>query len=57
MNLLPMQKKARAWEGFEALYAQTSQALTDDFDSVFGKAFASAYERALGETSAREKEP
>jgi type VI secretion system protein ImpI/type VI secretion system protein len=56
MNLLPMQKKARAWEGFEALYAQTSQALVDDFDSVFGKAFASAYERALGEASAREKQ-
>jgi type VI secretion system FHA domain protein len=57
MNLLPMQKKARAWESFEALYAQTSQALVDDFDSVFGKAFASAYERALGEASAREKAP
>jgi len=56
INLLPMQKKARAWESFEALYAQTSQALVDDFDSVFGKAFASAYEQALGEASSRGKE-
>jgi hypothetical protein len=27
------------------LHARTVQALTDDFDSVFGKAFARAYER------------
>jgi type VI secretion system protein ImpI/type VI secretion system protein len=56
MNLLPMQKKARAWESFVALYAQTNQALADDFDSVFGKAFASAYERALGEALSKDKE-
>jgi predicted component of type VI protein secretion system len=28
--------------------------LADDFDSVFGKAFARAYERALAEISTRE---
>jgi len=54
LNLVPAQRKARAWDAFEALYAQTSQALTDDFDSVFGKAFARAYEQALAEASARE---
>ena len=47
MTLLPAQKKARAWDAFEALHARTVQALADDFDSVFGKAFARAYERAL----------
>lgn len=57
LNLVPIQRKARAWESFETLYAQTSQALADDFDSVFGKAFAHAYERALGEALVREKEP
>jgi type VI secretion system FHA domain protein len=49
LNLVPLQRKARAWDAFEALYAQTSQALSDDFDSIFGKAFARAYERALDE--------
>jgi type VI secretion system protein ImpI/type VI secretion system protein len=55
VTLLPVQKKARAWDAYEALYAKTVQALADDFDSVFGKAFARAYERALDEAAARER--
>jgi type VI secretion system FHA domain protein len=55
LNLVPLQKKARAWEAFEELYAQTGRALVDDFDSVFGKAFAQAYERSLGEALAKVK--
>jgi type VI secretion system protein ImpI/type VI secretion system protein len=54
LNVMPMQKKARAWDAFEEAYAQTSQALVDDFDSVFGKDFARAYERALSEALAKE---
>jgi type VI secretion system protein ImpI/type VI secretion system protein len=54
LSLLPRQRKADAWEAFETLHVRTIQALTDDFDSVFGKAFARAYERALAEISARE---
>jgi type VI secretion system FHA domain protein len=54
IQLLPAQKKARAWDAYEALHARTIEALTDDFDSAFGKAFARAYERALQEVSAKE---
>jgi type VI secretion system protein ImpI/type VI secretion system protein len=54
MTLLPAQKKARAFEGFEKLHDRITRALTDDFDSVFGKAFARAYETALRDISARE---
>ena len=54
LALLSAQRKAAAWDAFEALYARISQALLDDFDSVFGKAFARAYERAVAEISARE---
>jgi type VI secretion system FHA domain protein len=43
--MLPLQRKARAFEQYEALHAKTERALADDFDSVFGKAFALAYER------------
>jgi predicted component of type VI protein secretion system len=53
MSLLPAQKKARAWDAFEALHARTVQALADDFDSVFGKAFARAYERSLRDVASR----
>ena len=56
MTLLPAQKKARAWDGYEALYTRTVHALADDFDSVFGKAFARAYERSLQEIAAKERE-
>jgi type VI secretion system FHA domain protein len=55
MTLLPAQKKARAWDAYEALFTKTVQALADDFDSVFGKAFARAYERSLQDVSAKER--
>ncbi len=54
LSLMPRQRKADAWDAFAALHARISQALMDDFDSVFGKAFARAYERALAEMSATE---
>jgi type VI secretion system FHA domain protein len=55
ISLLPAQKKARAWDAYEALYAKTVQALADDFDSVFGKSFARAYERSLQDISAKDR--
>lgn len=54
MALVPVQRKARAWDSFEKLHGRISQALADDFDSVFGKAFARAYEQALDEAKGRE---
>ena len=54
LSLVPVQRKARAWDAFEALFVQTSHALADDFDGVFGRAFARAYEQALKETRDRE---
>ncbi len=54
LRLMSGQRKADAWDAFEALHAHITQALMDDFDSVFGKAFARAYERAITEISARE---
>jgi type VI secretion system FHA domain protein len=53
LNLVTVQRKARAWDAFEGLFTQTSHALADDFDSVFGRAFARAYEQALEEARAR----
>jgi type VI secretion system protein ImpI/type VI secretion system protein len=54
LTVLPAQKKARAFEAYEKLYGEIIRALSDDFDSVFGKAFARAYETALRDISARE---
>ncbi len=54
MALLPAQKKARAFEGYEKLHDYVTRALADDFDSVFGKSFARAYEVALRDISAKE---
>jgi type VI secretion system protein ImpI/type VI secretion system protein len=54
LAVLPAQKKARAFEAYEKLYAEIVGALADDFDSVFGKAFARAYEAALRDIGARE---
>ncbi len=55
MTVLPAQRKARAWDAYEVLHSKTVQALADDFDSVFGKAFARAYERSLQDVSAKER--
>lgn len=55
-GLLPGQKQASAFEAYEALHAQVTAALTDDFDSVFGKAFARAYEQALAEAKSRPRD-
>lgn len=52
--LLASVQKARAWDAFEALYSKTVLALADDFDSVFGRAFARAYEQALCEMEDRD---
>ncbi|MBS0987604.1 type VI secretion system-associated FHA domain protein TagH [Acetobacter okinawensis] len=47
MALLPAQKKARAFDIFEKEYRTVSNGLADNFDAVFGQAFARAYETAL----------
>jgi predicted component of type VI protein secretion system len=49
-GLLASQRKVRAWDAFEAAHARLTQALSDNFDSAFGRAFARAYEQALRET-------
>lgn len=54
-GLLGAQRRAKAFELFEKLHGEISSALADDFDSVFGKAFARAYERALNEVSDRDR--
>jgi type VI secretion system protein ImpI/type VI secretion system protein len=45
--LHPAQRKARAWAAFVQRHGSITRALSDDFDSVFGKAFARAYEQAM----------
>jgi type VI secretion system FHA domain protein len=56
-GLLPVQRKARAFEAYEASHAALVRALADDFDSAFGKAFARAYEEALREAAAKPEDP
>jgi type VI secretion system protein ImpI len=53
-NLVSAQRKARAWDAFEAQYERLKKSLSDGFDSAFGKAFARAYERALTEAAVKD---
>jgi type VI secretion system FHA domain protein len=55
LQIHPAQKKARAWDAFVRLHKDVTQALSDDFDSVFGKAFARAYEEAIDKLTADRK--
>jgi type VI secretion system FHA domain protein len=54
-GMLPGAKRARAFELYEKLHGEIARAMADDFDSVFGKAFARAYEQALTEVGERER--
>ncbi len=54
-GVLAAQKRARAFELFEKLHSDITAALADDFDSVFGRAFARAYEQALREVGKRDR--
>jgi type VI secretion system FHA domain protein len=55
-GMIPAQKKAKAFEAYEKLHENVTRALADDFDSVFGKAFARAYETALRDITARDSQ-
>jgi predicted component of type VI protein secretion system len=52
LHIHPAQRKAKAWEAFVQQHRTITQALSDDFDSVFGKAFARAYEQAIEKLTA-----
>jgi type VI secretion system protein ImpI len=56
MTVLPAQRKARAWDAFETRHAAIVRALVNDFDSIFSKSFARAYERALDDILAKERQ-
>lgn len=40
-------KKAKKWDVFEKMYGEIAQEAEDDFQALFGKAFAKAYEDQL----------
>jgi type VI secretion system protein ImpI len=48
-------RKARAWDAYEALHGDILRGLADDFDSLFGKRFAQSYEQAMQELLVRQK--
>ncbi|NPD68068.1 type VI secretion system-associated FHA domain protein TagH [Lichenicola cladoniae] len=52
LDAWPGARRARAWTAYETQHRQIVDALSDDFDSVFGKSFARAYERAMAEVQA-----
>jgi type VI secretion system protein ImpI/type VI secretion system protein len=54
-GLLSAPRKSRAFDAYDTAHAKIVQALTDDFDSVFGRAFALAYEQAMEEAEAKDR--
>jgi type VI secretion system protein ImpI len=47
--------KGKAWDAYQVLHARVLRDLEDDFDSVFGKRFAIAYEQAMHDLAAQRK--
>jgi type VI secretion system protein len=46
-NILPAARKARTWELFCATYGEIQREAEDDFQSVFGREFARAYDAQM----------
>jgi type VI secretion system FHA domain protein len=46
-NILPSARKARTWELFCATYGEIAREAEDDFQSVFGREFARAYDAQM----------
>lgn len=46
-SLLPSNRKARYWNLFNALYAEIAKEAEDDFQELFGREFARAYEEQV----------
>jgi type VI secretion system protein ImpI len=53
-GFLPAQKRARAYDLYEAEFKKLREAFTEKFDDAFGRAFARAYERVTAELQTRE---
>jgi FHA domain-containing protein len=48
-GLVPAARKARLWERYQQQYAQMLRDIDDDFESLFGRAFLTAYRAQLAE--------
>ncbi len=46
-SILPAARKAKYWELYEELYKEIAREAEDDFQGLFGREFASAYERQV----------
>jgi type VI secretion system protein ImpI/type VI secretion system protein len=53
-GVLPLQRRARAFELYEAEFRALADSLDDKFDDAFGRAFARAYEQVEAELQSRE---
>jgi type VI secretion system protein ImpI/type VI secretion system protein len=54
-GFLAAQKRAKAFELFEAEYTRLRAALADDFDTVFGRRFSEAYEAMVDDLQRAER--
>ena len=48
-SLLPAARKAKYWELYEDLFKEIAREAEDDFQGLFGREFATAYERQVKE--------
>jgi len=46
-SLMPMNRKAKLWDLFEALYGELSQQAAADFHTLFGQEFLRAYDAQI----------
>lgn len=46
-NIMPSKRKARYWEVFTLLYNEIAKEAEDDFQELFGREFARAYQEQI----------
>jgi type VI secretion system FHA domain protein len=52
-NLVPSSRKAKLWELFQEMYGQSASQAREEFDELFGKAFAREYDRFISELQSK----
>jgi len=55
-TLLPLHKKARMWDQYDAMYEEVNREATKDYHKLFGRAFLKAYEKEIARSRGEGKD-
>jgi FHA domain-containing protein len=55
-TLVPLHKKARMWDQYDAMYEEVNREAQKDYHKLFGRAFLKAYEKEIVRSRGEDKD-